>query len=294
MKQYSVSSIKVLGLLLAVLVALPVSAAEILVEQDFKQHIIKGEQLVRVADNALFLIDSSGSMNKKFQDTGQSRYDVVVSEFKARTSYFPEIGHKFGVYLYTPWTEIYPMQTFNREKFAEALESLPPKGKRVTPLHRGLDKADELLGTLQGRTALFLVTDGTYTRDDSDVMKPIEKAREMVKKHDVCFYVISAAKEKRNQKMLKNIAGLNSCSRLIPFANFIKYPDYRTGALFAVKATETVVTTMDTKVVGLEANNLRFEFNKADVQSIEMRELDEVGAFLQAPLIRVGMQGLAP
>ena len=78
----------VLGLCLCI--SAPVSAAEILTEEDFKQKIVLGSQLVRVADNALFIFDASGSMNKPFLDTGRSKYDAVLDQFKARNRYMPQ------------------------------------------------------------------------------------------------------------------------------------------------------------------------------------------------------------
>ena len=109
------------GLVLIVLfglMALPVLAAEIITEEDLKQNIIREEHLVRVADNALFLFDGSASMRKPFMDTGKSRYEAVVDEFKARNAYMPSLGHKFGFYLYTPWTEIYqhPQRYWRRNR----------------------------------------------------------------------------------------------------------------------------------------------------------------------------------
>ena len=42
-----------------------------------------------------------------------------------------------------------------------------------------------------------------------------------------------------------------------------------------------VVTTSDTKVVGLVPDNIQFEFDQAELQPQGLRELDEIGQFLQ-------------
>ena len=44
-------------------IALPSIAVEVVTQEDLVKGIIKTEQLVRVADNAVFLLDTSSSMN---------------------------------------------------------------------------------------------------------------------------------------------------------------------------------------------------------------------------------------
>jgi OOP family OmpA-OmpF porin len=276
--------VRILGLGFCVAAVSVIPAAEIITAEDFKQQVIKGEQLVRVADNALFLFDSSSSTNAKFRDTGKSRLEVVSELFTTRNEYFPEIGHKFGLYSYTPWKPIYPMQTYNRAKFAEALATLPTKGGGPTTLRQGLEQTAEILKTLKGKTAVFVFTDGGYSRDlvaQRPVKTPGEIAKELVSKYDVCFYVVSTAKEKKNRQIVKAIADLNSCSRLVEFEKFIDRPEYTIGALFEVKATETIITTTETRIVGLEADNVTFEFNKTDIQGNDINEIKEVGSFLK-------------
>lgn len=283
MKQNLSDVAKILGLGLCLAAMSIVPAAEIITAEDLKQQVIKGEQLVRVADNAVFLFDSSGSMKANFRDTGKSKLQAVIDEFKSRNEYFPEIGHKFGLYSYTPWSPVYPMQAYNRAKFAEALESLPTKAGGATELRKGLEQSEAILKTLKGKTAVFVFTDGGYTRDlvAQRSKAPVEVAKELVSKYDVCFYVVSTAKEKRNREIVKNIADLNSCSRLVELEKFIDRPQYTIGALFDVKATETIITTTESRIVGLEADNVTFAFNKTDIKGNDIRELDEVGAFLK-------------
>ena len=96
--------------------------------------------------------------------------------------------------------------------------------------------------------------------------EPRIKAREMAEKYDVCFYLISSATTAQNRKLLKDVAGINSCSRVIPFQAFIGHPEYNTGALYVVKSTAKIVTISDQKVVGIEADNILFGFDKADLE----------------------------
>ena len=55
----------VLGVALGLL-GQPLFAIEVLTKDDFINNVVKKEQLVKVADNAIFLLDTSSSMNDKF------------------------------------------------------------------------------------------------------------------------------------------------------------------------------------------------------------------------------------
>lgn len=267
----------IVGCALGVLIAGAAGGAEIITADDIKQEIITEEHLVKVVDNAVFLLDSSGSMNKPFQGTDKSRYQVVMEMLQARNAYYPDLGQNVGFYVYTPWQEVYPMQPFDRALVATALFNMPKEGSGATWLTEGLEKVADVLKTLSGKTALFVITDGTY----SDNRRPIFAAKRLVDQYDVCIYVISTAEEKVNAVMIDQVASLNSCSRVIPFADFINRPEYTTGALFQVKATERLVTHTDKQIVGLKADDLTFHFDKYDLRAEDAAELEQVVAFLK-------------
>jgi len=97
------------------LLAQPLFAIEVLTKDDFINNIVKKEQLVKVADNAIFLLDTSSSMNDKFADTDDPKIKVMKRELRGRNAWFPDIGHQVGIYTYTNWQENYPVQAYNRE-----------------------------------------------------------------------------------------------------------------------------------------------------------------------------------
>ncbi len=268
-------------LCLCLLVSMPAVAAEIITKEDLVQKVIRVEQLIRLTDNAIFLIDTSSSMNEKYRDTGKSRLEALVAEFKDRNTYLPELGYNFGLYVYTPWKPIYGLTPFDRDGVAKALDALPSEGSGPTRLARGLDKLDSILQTLSGRTAVFIFTDGYYTgkRRPGEIARRI--AREQADRgQDVCFYVISTASEARNQTIVEGVARINECSRAIPFEYFIERPEYTTGALFEVKASEIVITRTESKIVGLEIDKLHFGFDSTALDATSRSELDEVAGFL--------------
>jgi OOP family OmpA-OmpF porin len=258
------------------LIASPLFAVEIITRDDIVNNVVQKEQLVRVADNAIFLLDTSSSTKDKYRDTGKTILEAMNGELRDRATYFPEIGHNMGIYTYTTWQENMPVQVFSREKASAALATVRDKPGGPTALKLGLQKLDGILKPLKGRTAVFLFWDGEYTGQN-----PADVARSLAKNHDVCFYVISSAKPKRELELARDVETLNSCSRVIPLANFLDRPEYTTGALFDVKVTEEVVTTTDTKIIGLKINDINFATDKTALVAEDKADLDNVVEFMK-------------
>ena len=250
-------------------------ALEVLTEEDFVQGVVVENQLIRVADNAIFLMDTSSSMNDEYLDTGKSKLEVALAEFKRRNNFFPPIGHKFGIYSYTLWEEIYPVQVYDREKVAAALEALPTEGSGPTPLAYGVGKAEEVIKNLSGRTVLFLFYDGNHTDGDPD-----PALWRLAKENDVCLMLISSADDEETERLQRNVSRLNSCSRAIPYQQFIDRPEYTTHALFDVIATVDIITFSEKRVSGVKVSNIDFGFDKTKLGPHDKAELDALGEFL--------------
>lgn len=257
------------------ILTVPATALEILTEEDFVTGVVVEKQLVRLADNAIFLLDTSSSMNNDFGNTGKSKHEVAIAEFKKRNAYFPEIGHKIGIYEYTPWKEIYPVQTFDRDKVAAALDTVSERGSGPTPLASGIEKAEKVISSLSGRTALFLFYDGDYSGPDAnaDIWR-------LVKENDVCLIMITSATEAETARLKTNVARVNACSRVIPYDHFVNRPEYTTHVLYDVSATEKLVTSTEERTV-VKVNNILFGFDKTELSAQEKKELDALGQFMK-------------
>jgi len=258
------------------LVAMPLHALEVITRDDITSNVVKKEQLVKVADNAIFYLDTSSSSNDKFADSGKKIIQVMKAELISRNAYFPEIGHNVGIVNYTDWEVNLPVQPYDRAKVAAALETIPDRGGGITPLNTGLIKLEEILQPLTGRTAVFVFWDGEYTGKN-----PADTAKRLAGTYDVCFYVISSAKGERQVSLTRDVATLNSCSRVIPLADFFNHPDYTSGALFDVKVTEEVVTTTEKKIVGVKVDDINYPTNEKDLSAEEKANLDKLGAFMK-------------
>jgi len=212
-----------------------VCALEIITEEDVEQAIIADVNLVKAADNAIILFDSSRSMARPLKGTSKSRVETVKELLLTRLAWLPDLGYNFGLYLFAPWKEIYPMQPFDREKLVKAIEDLPTEAGGESYLIQALENLEPILEGLSGRTVVFLFSDGQYVRY-RHFKRPYMKARELAQKHNVCFYILSTAETKQHEDTLQEIADVNECSRVIPFAHYMMRPAYNSGALFLVEA----------------------------------------------------------
>jgi OOP family OmpA-OmpF porin len=283
----------IVGMALVGWVAREAAAIEIITEEDLKKKIVTTVHLVKTADNAIILFDSSRSMAKPLKGSETPRLDALKEMLGTRLAWLPDLGYNFGLYLYTPWTELYPMQPFDRAKFAEALDQLPTEASGDTLLIQALEKLDPILAGLSGKTVVFLFSDGQYTRY-KQLKRPAGVARQLAQKYDVCFYVLSTAATKQHEKTLQDIADANECSRLIEFSHYMNRPSYNSGALFVVKADTELVTVTEEKVVGVKGRNILFGFDNETILPEYKEMLDRAGGFMKEnPTSYVVMHGYA-
>jgi len=253
---------------------------EIVTKTDLVKKIVTIVHLYKMADNAIFLIDASSSMDKRYKDTGRTRYQIMVDTLRERNEYLPDLGYNFGMYLYTPWKEIYPMQRFDRRKFAEALEQLPERPTGSTQIQPALRRLDGILKNLKGKTVVFLFTDGTYTELDHE-QHPALIANRLAKRHDVCFFVASTADDRFGRQAIANVSNANFCSRAIAYDRFIDRPEYSAGALYVTKADVKLVTYTETRITGIQTENVLFQFDEDSFDPEFEKNLNRLGSFMQ-------------
>lgn len=257
-----------------------VMAAEKVVEQDTVTTVTQVPELVKTADNFIILLDSSSSMNQPYRNTSMSRLDAAKEILKEKNKTLPDLGYNAGLYLVSNFKPIYMLQKYDREKAAAAIDQLPTKGSGPTLFPEGLRKLRRVLEGLSGKTVIFFFTDGDYTPTPG-MKKPVQIARELAGKHNVCFYIISTAKGTQYKEILKDVASINQCSRVVPFEYLLGRPEYMTGALYEidVKTIETV-KTID-YLAGFNVDNVQFDFNSSAIPSASYEELNKLGDFLR-------------
>jgi OOP family OmpA-OmpF porin len=256
-------------------------AAEILTKEDFVKKVVTEDQFIKTADNFLVMFDSSNSMKRQYKKgSPESRYEVAKTILKEKLAQLPNLGYNAGLYLFTPYKEVYPMGPLDKGQFAAAIDSLPAEPKGPTFLPQALRSIEPKLQGLSGKTVVYIFSDGTYS-EMGDFKQPEEYTQAFAEKYNVCFYIIGSPQDNLAQKRLVDMSKANACSRVIPFERFVENPEYMSGALFVVKATERIVTTSETKIVGLKVDSVKYAFDSANIDQMNTDEVDALGSFLQ-------------
>ena len=281
-----VGLVMILGLIMPGLIATNVLAQRAIVKTVAVKRVRVVEEVVKVADNFIVLFDASGSMQDQYGYTGQKKVDLAKQIYEARTARLPDLDWNAGLYLYTPWRSFYEMQPFNKEAYIDALDQLAAYKPSLryknqpTPLGDAIKNLDPILAKLSGQTAVFIFTDGQFTLSQPKVW-PVAAARQIASKYDVCFYIISSAQTPKSQKLVNDLAAVNTCSRVYSFDAVLSRPEYTTSALYMVRDRAIVETELISRVVGIELNNILFDFGSADIRREYHDKLDTLAKFLE-------------
>lgn len=255
-------------------------AAEDVVKKEKVSGVVITKELIKTADNFIVLFDSSSSMKEPFKDTGLTTLDAAKKFLKDRNEILPDLGYNAGLYLFTPFKPIYMMQKYDRDKFAAAIDQLPAKASGATLLQQGLRKLDGVLSGLSGRTVVFLFTDGHYSHMPGS-RKPAEIAKRLADKYNVCFYVISTAKSDQEKAVVKAVASINECSRVVPFDQMYEKPVYLAGALFIIETRVEKYLTTHYHLADVKIDDILFDFDSVEIGSEYTDELKVLGEFLK-------------
>ncbi len=275
------------------------------------EAVIEGKEvlIVKTADNFIIMYDSSGSMDSMYRNTTMKEIDAEISILKEKISTLPELNWQAGIVSHTPRFSLkslktyLPMQVYNKDLFAKTIDTLPTEASGATLLQGGLRQLGDVLAGLDGKTVVFLFTDGQYSHMDG-MARPGAIARGLADKYNVCFYVIDTGAGKEGGKAVKAIGSVTDCSKVIPFADLLGRPEWLTSALFVVEEKEIleVVTDKETiievaegnAIVAYEWKNILFDFNKATVRPDDYEDLAAIATFLiENPELRLVLAGYA-
>ena len=276
----------IIGLIIPGLIATNVLAQKAVVKTVAVKRVRVVEEVVKVADNFIVLFDASGSMQDQYGYTDQKKVELAKQIYEARTARLPDLDWNAGLYLYTPWKSFYDMQPFNKEAYIDALDQLAAYKPSIryknqpTPLGDAIKNLDPILAKQSGETVVFIFTDGQFTLSQPKIW-PVAAARELASKYDVCFYLISSAQTPKSEKLVNDIASVNACSRVFTFDAVLSRPEYTTSALYMVRDRAIVETELISRVVGIELNNILFDFGSADIRSEYHDKLDTLAKFLE-------------
>ena len=256
-----------------------VQAGEIIYVDDIREDVITKEVLVRTADNVIVLVDTSSSLAAINKTYKKPYYELEIAALTTGFGRLPDLGYNVGIYKFTPWEVLYPMQKFDAAGVTAALKKLPAEPAGKTPLVKSLNELETVLKGLSGKTFVYIFSDGGYDSVAGST-SPGDKTAALAKNHDVCFQVIDYAVQERDRKTVSDMSRANMCSRAIPFDSYVTQPYYGIGPLFYTKWDTEVVTTSETKIAGYKVDNILFDLNKSDPTAAGQEALTKVGKFL--------------
>ena len=243
--------------------------------------------LIPTVDNFIVLFDTSGSTNEMVPGTDVSKIKAAKALLAERNAWLPNLGYNAGLYIYThtetlvgTFKEVYGMKPYDRAAFAAAIDQLPEKGEGPAMLQAGLSGLRKVMAGLSGRTAVIMFTDGKFTVQRG-IKKPLQIAQEIARDHDVDLYLISSASLETDEKLLEAVSKVSAGSRVIPLATYIDNPLYLSGSLFIVNTTAYMRLKPITKVVGVVADNMLFDFDSGAIRMAYTDKLDILGQYMQ-------------
>ena len=275
--------VTLLGMVFLGLMATQASAFEIITKEDIIKKTVEKTDFIKNADNFIVLMDTSQSMNHRWQkDSTQSKLEVAKEILINGEQALPHLGYNAALYEFSPFEALYPMGPFDKEKYAQAINSIKADAEGATFLPRAIRNLEPVLQGASGKTVVFIFSDGTYS-EIGGLKDPGDITTELAEKYNVCFYIIGDNNSStRAQKRLRDMAKSNECSRLLSFAKFVENPQYNSGALYTVKTSSEVQTITEIKAGGAAADNIMFDFDSAVLKPEYHAELDQVGEYLNS------------
>jgi OOP family OmpA-OmpF porin len=282
--------IVLIGTIFLGMTAMGANAAEVVYDTEIVEVLGIKIELVKTADNFIVLYDASNSMKGPLGNTGKRKIDAQKQILEDRNDDIPGLKLNAGLYTFSLGAgqikrkvlkAYYPMKPYDSKEFGKAIDQLPTKASGASYFQPALRELDPILGGLSGRTVVFIFSDGTYSRWSGEFSSPLEIAKELAGKNNVCFYLISNAVGDAQKALLKDIASINACSRVLSFQDFLEDKELQSGALFVInKKIFTGLFARD-KVVGLKTQNILFDFDSVDVKQKFNSELHALGEFLE-------------
>ena len=240
---------------------------------------------VKTADNFIVLHDSSSSMSDKYGNTDMLEIEAEQQILEEKVSTLPELDWQAGIYSFTPgwgWNDLkthLSMRTYNKSEFTSAVEGLPTKPRGNTRLKGAMVGLEEVLAGLEGKTVVFLFTDGQYSAQPG-FPAPGTTAKRLAEKYNVCFQVISTEQDKAQYEAVMNIASASECSGTLPFSQLLGKPEWMTDILFKVEQATKVATKPKEKATGKIQGGVLFAFDSSTIDETAAKELIELSIFL--------------
>ena len=256
----------------------------------FMSAISVSAKMVPKMDNFIIFLDQSGSMYLTHEKLGEVKMVLAKTLLLNMNDRIPELSYRCAVDLFAPWKEVLNPIFYQREKVAEALNTVPDENEvfsRFTPMGDGINSLHALLDQTQGQTAVILVSDGKANKGPD----PVKVAGETYSKYpDICFHVISFADNEKGETTLRQISQIGNCvyveagdllkheGMLKQFVQDVFYKDVEEAP--AVIVPEKIIKPVPRKIIKpvpkrIILHGVQFDLNSANIQPVGIPVLDE-------------------
>jgi hypothetical protein len=121
-----------------------IQAGEIIYMDDIRENVFSKEVLVKTGDNVIVMVDSSSSMTAINKAYKKPYYELEKNALTTGFGRLPDLGYNVGIYQFTPWEVLYPVQKFDADGAKEALNKLPAEPAGKTPLVQSLNELEDV------------------------------------------------------------------------------------------------------------------------------------------------------
>jgi len=172
----------------------------------------QAETLRPKVDNFILFFDHSGSMVLTSPDWSSLKLKMAKETAIQMNTEIPALNYQSGVNTFAPFATQLAPTGYSKSAVATAVNSIDttydPYG-RITPMGFGLDAVDPVLGSMKGRTALIIFTDGNSNYGND----PVAEARMLYNKYpDLCIHVVSYADKDHGKEVVAQIRALKGCT----------------------------------------------------------------------------------
>ncbi|MFP4658218.1 MAG: OmpA family protein [Desulfonatronovibrionaceae bacterium] len=179
--------------------------------------LASGGAKIPKVDNFYVLVDASGSMGEEYAQTGQEKVAVAKDILEKMNELIPELDYNGALFRFAPLKEIQPLLPYDSEGMQGNIDALPENVSKwfgyPTPLREDMMKmAQTMPDKDQGKTAVIIFSDGGFDKDEGAV----QAVRELDSRYPdaFCFYAVSLADRAQWDKKMREVAEVNSCSRM--------------------------------------------------------------------------------
>lgn len=276
MKQFCRLSVAVMAVVLALGLALPLTASA---------------EMVKKVDNFIVFMDQSGSMAQAKAPAGHQKLDQAIEAVSLLDKVTPELGYTSSVAVFGSYKMLSAPATYKNGSLTSAATGFTPNFNHFTTMGDDLVSIGAVIGQLPGKTALIMYTDG----ESNQGADPVASSKALYSKYgsNLCIHIVNYADTPEGQKTVDGIRALNGCTVVVDgktlvtdaamtqFAKDVLYAEVAPKPVVVAPAPVVVVPAPVVKAKEIVTFNLLFGFDKSAITDDMVPVLEQAKIILE-------------